>query len=95
MTQGSAGFECPVCGAVSHNPNDAREEYCGACHRFAVDVRQVQFLEARRYTLEEIAQLCQVPPEMVRVLKAKALKIGRRKSAKKSKTKVEEFPKIT
>lgn len=23
---------CPVCWRVSHNPNDARERYCGACH---------------------------------------------------------------
>lgn len=27
-------FTCPKCGAVSHNPNDARERYCGACHEF-------------------------------------------------------------
>jgi len=25
-------FTCPDCGAVSHNPNDAREGYCGRCH---------------------------------------------------------------
>lgn len=24
-------FTCPFCGAVSHNPNDARERYCGRC----------------------------------------------------------------
>lgn len=28
-------FTCPRCGAASMNPNDARERYCGACHRFA------------------------------------------------------------
>jgi uncharacterized C2H2 Zn-finger protein len=27
-------FTCPRCGAVSHNPNDARERYCGRCHAF-------------------------------------------------------------
>lgn len=27
-------FTCPKCGAVSHNPNDVRERYCGACHEF-------------------------------------------------------------
>ena len=27
---------CPLCGAVSHNPNDLRERYCGRCHRFGV-----------------------------------------------------------
>jgi hypothetical protein len=30
-------FRCPACGAVSHNPNDAREQYCGRCHRFVKD----------------------------------------------------------
>lgn len=27
-------FTCPKCGAVSHNPNDAAQRYCGACHSF-------------------------------------------------------------
>ena len=27
-------FTCPSCGAVSHNHNDIRERYCGACHQF-------------------------------------------------------------
>jgi hypothetical protein len=27
-------FTCPKCGAVSYNPNDVRERYCGACHEF-------------------------------------------------------------
>jgi hypothetical protein len=34
----AAGFTCPRCGAVSHNPNDARERYCGRCHVFVDDV---------------------------------------------------------
>lgn len=25
-------FTCPRCGMTSHNPNDAREGYCGNCH---------------------------------------------------------------
>jgi len=25
-------FTCPRCGRTSHNPNDAREGYCGHCH---------------------------------------------------------------
>jgi hypothetical protein len=25
-------FTCPRCGAISWNPNDAREGYCGRCH---------------------------------------------------------------
>jgi hypothetical protein len=27
-------FTCPKCSAVSHNPNDVKERYCGACHEF-------------------------------------------------------------
>lgn len=27
-------FTCPKCKRTSHNPNDARERYCGACHEF-------------------------------------------------------------
>lgn len=27
-------FECPKCGAVSHNANDVREGYCGRCNAF-------------------------------------------------------------
>jgi ribosomal protein L37E len=29
-----ATFTCPKCGAVSYNPNDVKERYCGACHEF-------------------------------------------------------------
>jgi ribosomal protein L37E len=25
-------FTCPRCGRTSHNPTDAVEGYCGACH---------------------------------------------------------------
>lgn len=25
-------FACPRCGAVSYNPNDIKEGYCGRCH---------------------------------------------------------------
>lgn len=27
-------FTCPECGRTSHNPNDERYRYCGACHKF-------------------------------------------------------------
>jgi ribosomal protein S27AE len=27
-------FTCPVCGMVSHNPNDLRYGYCGNCHDY-------------------------------------------------------------
>ena len=29
-------YTCPRCGAVSHNPNDERERYCGRCKTFEV-----------------------------------------------------------
>jgi hypothetical protein len=25
-------FTCPICGMVSHHPQDVRERYCGNCH---------------------------------------------------------------
>lgn len=27
-------FTCPDCQRTSYNPNDVRERYCGACHKF-------------------------------------------------------------
>lgn len=27
-------FTCPDCGRTSHNPNDEKYRYCGACHVF-------------------------------------------------------------
>ncbi len=27
-------YTCPKCGRTSHNPNDERHRYCGACHQF-------------------------------------------------------------
>jgi hypothetical protein len=35
---GRNAFACPFCGAVSHNPNDLRERYCGRCHVFTDQV---------------------------------------------------------
>lgn len=31
-------FTCPFCGAVSHNPSDAAQRYCGRCHVFVDDM---------------------------------------------------------
>lgn len=42
-------FTCPLCGAISHNPNDARERYCGRCHVFVDDVRQQELPECPRH----------------------------------------------
>jgi len=30
-------FTCPECSAVSHNPNDIAERYCGRCHWWTGD----------------------------------------------------------
>jgi len=30
----STSITCPQCGRTSHNPNDVREKYCGACHQY-------------------------------------------------------------
>lgn len=27
-------YHCPHCGAISFNPNDIRERYCGKCHLY-------------------------------------------------------------
>lgn len=29
-----ACITCPNCGRTSYNPNDVRERFCGACHRY-------------------------------------------------------------
>lgn len=31
-------FRCPRCSRVSHNPNDRRAGYCGACHDWTGDI---------------------------------------------------------
>lgn len=30
-------FRCPCCDAVTHNPNDIEEHYCGLCHWWTGD----------------------------------------------------------
>jgi ribosomal protein S27AE len=36
VAEGSS-FVCPRCGAVSYNPHDIAEHYCGRCHVFVDD----------------------------------------------------------
>ena len=31
---GRPSYTCPRCGAVSFNPHDSSERYCGRCHQF-------------------------------------------------------------
>lgn len=33
-------FTCPKCRKVSHNPDDVREKYCGACHLFFGETKE-------------------------------------------------------
>lgn len=33
---GGKSVTCPRCWATSHNPNDVREGYCGACHEWTL-----------------------------------------------------------
>jgi hypothetical protein len=30
-------FTCPICGRISHNPNDIAQGYCGACHDWTAE----------------------------------------------------------
>ena len=41
----SQTYECPSCHKVSHNPNDAKFGWCGACNRYgwAMDSQQIFF----------------------------------------------------
>jgi hypothetical protein len=34
IIDGGRAIRFSPCGIVSHNPNDVRERYCGACHEF-------------------------------------------------------------
>lgn len=40
-------YTCKKCGRTSHNPNDWRERYCGACHQFEWEE------PGRHFTLDE------------------------------------------
>lgn len=40
-------YTCPECGALSHNPHDEAERYCGRCHQYeerAKNTRLAQLL---------------------------------------------------
>lgn len=41
-------FTCPRCRRTSHNPNDVREGYCGACHDWtAADAHRAPAMSAQ------------------------------------------------
>jgi len=46
----ASSFECPKCHAVSHNPNDATNCYCGRCHQFVEDMRNEQVTDFKHIT---------------------------------------------
>ena len=46
-------FTCPKCGRTSHNLNDVRERYCGACHEWFSDDRSSIPVEAAALCLNE------------------------------------------
>lgn len=35
-------FLCRDCGTISHHPEDKMNQYCGACHTFTGDIRDVE-----------------------------------------------------
>jgi hypothetical protein len=38
LLEHGAAIRCRLCGRTSHNPKDVEHLYCGACHRYHVDV---------------------------------------------------------
>ena len=34
----SSYYTCALCGAISHNPEDSAQQYCGRCQRFTTDL---------------------------------------------------------
>lgn len=66
-------YTCVFCGMVSHNPNDERQAYCGACHRFERDATVADVVAS--YTEElglraEIADLKSQITERIRQKRA-------------------------
>ena len=41
-------YTCPSCKAVSYNPHDKIEKYCGKCHKFEDDWKNVRVEELIR-----------------------------------------------
>jgi hypothetical protein len=35
-------FQCPKCGAISHNPHDIEQRYCARCHVFVDDEPEIE-----------------------------------------------------
>ncbi len=52
MTGSLPHFVCPECGRVSAHPEDLRNCYCGACHRFFTLDQVREAIRARQRYLE-------------------------------------------
>jgi len=53
-----ATYTCAHCGATSYNPNDVREGYCGACHRWRHDpLLLADLILAEMSRLDELARI--------------------------------------
>jgi hypothetical protein len=58
-------FTCPLCGAVSYNPHDIRERYCGRCHLFVEEGMAATPLilgEVQRQALAQLRELGDANP---------------------------------
>jgi hypothetical protein len=58
-------FSCPSCGAVSHNPRDALEGWCGRCRAFTGQLRSLScpvcrasFLVSPEFAWQPVACPC-------------------------------------
>lgn len=38
-------YTCPRCGMTSHNPHDEAERYCGNCHQYEDDRKNIRLEE--------------------------------------------------
>lgn len=46
-------FTCPECGRTSHHPEDEKQGYCGACHKFFDPLRIADAFERAAAIVEE------------------------------------------
>lgn len=59
LLDATPSFTCPRCGAVSYNPNDIRERYCGRCHVFVDDPAPVFVCAACGAVQRDRAIICE------------------------------------
>lgn len=65
FVRSTESYRCPFCMRESHNPNDIRQRFCGACTLFAADV--IAELEARIPDSNRKRRV-ELPAYLVRVL---------------------------